>query len=150
MKNVIITILIISLFFIEGCTGIGYSIGRGIQIKKSLEIEKIETIEENSWLTITLKNNEVIKGQFISCVDDTLLVTFKTTTNLNAPISYDQFLSISYNKASYKIPVDQITDIKIRKVDFRVLGVIGGAIIDLFMLVIILSGGPSVPGNFSF
>ena len=122
MKKVLIIILIVSLFFIEGCTVIGYSIGKGIQIKSSLEIEEIKSTKENSWLTISMKNDEIIEGQFISCKNDTLSVTFKTTTNLNAPISNNQFLSISHNKAVYKIPLDQIKDIKIRKADFRVAG----------------------------
>ena len=87
MHKILIVILIVSLFFIEGCTAIGYTIGKGIQIKGSLKIEEIESTKENSWLSISLKNNEVIEGQFISCTNDTLSITFQATTNLNAPIS---------------------------------------------------------------
>ena len=131
MNRIIVTILIVSLFFIEGCTVIGHSIGKGIHTKQSLEMEKIESTEVDSWLTISMKNDEIIKGQFISCVDDTLAVTFNTTTNLNAPISNNQFLSILHNKAFYKIPIDQIKDIQIRKADKRGIGALIGFVIDL-------------------
>jgi len=131
MNKILIVIVIVSLFFIEGCTVIGYSIGKGIQTKEELEIEEIQSIEINSWLSISLKNSEVIKGQLISCINDTLLVTFQTNKNLNATISNNQFLSISKDKAFYKIPIDQITDIKIRKADKRVVGALVGLIIDI-------------------
>ncbi len=65
--NKIIIVLIISLFFIEGCTVIGYSVGKGIHTKQSLEMEKIDSIEVNDWLSISLNNSEVINGQLISC-----------------------------------------------------------------------------------
>ena len=67
MNKILIVILIISLFFIEGCTIIGLGIGSKTYRKDSFKLEEIESVEENSWLTISLKNNEVIKGQFISC-----------------------------------------------------------------------------------
>ena len=151
MNKILIIILIISLFFIEGCTVIGHNLGKGIQTKQSLEKEKIETIEEKSRLTITLKNNEVIKGQFISCVDETISVTFNTNTYLNTPISNNQFLSISNNKSFYKIPLDQINDIKIIKSDFRVAGMLLGIVVDLFafLMILMILNPPSTPsGNF--
>jgi len=151
MNKILIVILIVSLFFVEGCTVIGHSIGKGIHTKDSLEIEKIETIPKENWLTISMKNNEVIKGQFISCVNDTLSVTFQPDTNLNAPISNDQFLLISANKGIYKIPLDQIKDIKIRKADFRVVGTLLGIVVDLFSLSLIfmMLQGPRIPsGNY--
>lgn len=148
MYKILVVTLIISLFFIEGCTVIGYSIGKGIQIKNSLEIENIESIEENLWLTISMKNNEIIKGQFISCINDTLFVTYQSPTNFT-PISNNQFLSISSNRILYKIPVDQIKDIQIRKVDFRVVGTILGIVVDFFSLLIILmiQKGPVAPSG---
>ena len=141
MNKILIVILIISLFFIEGCTVIGFAVGKGIQIKDSLEIEEIESIKEDSWLTISMKNNEVIEGQFISCENDTLSVTFQASTNLNAPISNNQFLSISNDKGLYIIPVDQIRDIQIRKADRRGIGALVGFVIDLisFLLVLIIN-----------
>ena len=48
-----------------------------------------------------------------------------------------QFLSISHNKASYKIPVDQIEEIKVSKVNFRVVGALIGIVADLSMLALI-------------
>lgn len=138
MNKILIAILIISLFFIEGCTVIGHSIGKGIHIKDSIEIEKIETIEKNSWLTISMKNDEIIEGQFISCENDTLLVTYQSpTTSTSIPNS--QFLSISPYKIIYKIPVDQIKDIQIRKADRRAIGTFVGVVIDVFMLLVILA-----------
>ena len=131
MNKILIVILIVSLFFIEGCTIIGYSLGKGIKIKNSLEMEKIESIEVDSWLTISMKNDEVIKGQFISCTNDTLFVTFQADRNLNAPISNSQFLSISNDKGLYIIPLDQIKDIKIHKADKRGIGALIGFVIDL-------------------
>ena len=136
MNKILIIILIISLFLIEGCTILGYAVGSGIHTKNLLEIEKIESIEENSWLTISLKNNEVIKGQFISCTNDTLFITFQSITNFT-PLSENQFLSISPNKIFYKIPVDQIRDIHIRKADLRAVGAIVGLIIDFSILYIL-------------
>ena len=151
MNKILIVVLIVSLFFIEGCTIIGYSLGKGIKIKNSLEMEKIESIEVDSWLTISMKNDEVIKGQFISCTNDTLFVTFQADRNLNAPISNSQFLSILQNKVVYKIPLDQIKEIKVSKSDFRVMGTLLGIVVDLFsfMIILILLNPPSVPsGNF--
>jgi len=152
MNKFLIVIVIVSLFFIEGCTVIGYSIGKGIQTKEELEIEEIQSIEINSWLSISLKNSEVIKGQLISCINDTLSITFEASANLNAPISNSQFLIISHDIASYKIPVDQVKDIKIHKTDFRGVGTLLGIVVDLFSLLIILmiiDGGYGAPsGNF--
>ena len=141
MNKILIVILIVSLFFIEGCTIIGYSLGKGIKIKNSLEMEKIESIEVDSWLTISMKNDEVIKGQFISCTNDTLFVTFQADRNLNAPISNSQFLSISNDNGLYIIPLDQIRDIQIRKADRRGIGALVGFVIDLisFLLVLIIN-----------
>ena len=136
MNKIVIIILIISLFFIEGCSFIGYSIGKEIQMKNSLEIEKIESIPKNQWLTISLKNNEVIEVQFISCANDTLLVTYPSPKTFT-PISNNQFLTISHNKAFYKIPVDQINDIQIRKADKRGVGAFVGVVIVFFMLGVI-------------
>ena len=128
------------MFFIEGCTIIGYSTGKGIKIKKSLELEKIESIPKDNWLTVSLKNNEIIKGKFISCVNDTLLVTFQASANLNAPISNSQFLSIEHDKALYKIPLDQVKEIHICKGDMSVVGAILGLVIDSFTMAIINFG----------
>jgi len=128
------------LFFIEGCTIIGYSAGKGIKINKSLEIEKIESITKDNRLTVSLKNNEIIKGRFISCVNDTLLVTFQTNKNLNATISNNQFLSISKDKALYKIPLDPVKEIHICKGDMSVVGAILGLVIDSFTMAIINFG----------
>lgn len=130
MNKILIVILIVSLFFIEGCTFIGLGIGSKTYKKDSFKIEKIESVEANSWLTISLKNNEVIECQFISCINDTLFVTYQSSTNFT-PISNSQFLSISSNKIFYKVPIDQIRDIQIRKADFRTMGLIIGIIIDL-------------------
>ncbi len=139
MNKIIIAILITSLFLTEGCTVIGYSLGKGIQTKEELEIEKIKSIEVNDWLSISLKNSEVIKGQLISCVNDTLWVVFKETTNANVPISNKQFLYISHNKILFKISLDQINDIKIIKSDLRAVGMLLGIVVDLFMLLVILA-----------
>lgn len=137
MNKIVIIIIIISLFFIEGCSFIGYSIGKEIQMKNSLEIEKIESIPKDQWLTISLKNNEIIKVQFISCANDTLLVTYPSPKTFT-PISNNQFLTISHNKAFYKIPVDQINDIHIGKARFGLGGAILGLVIDIIILVYII------------
>lgn len=134
-----------------GCTVIGHSIRKGIQTKEELEIEKIKSIEVNDWLSISLNNNEVINGQLISCINDTLWVVFKESANANVPISNSQFLYISHNKILFKIPLDQINDIKNIKSDFRVVGMLLGIIVDLFsfMIILILPNPPSLPsGNF--
>ena len=134
MNKILIVILALLLIFIEGCSTISHTTGNGDNIK-----EKIKTIKENSRLTILLKNNEVLKGKYISCINDTLCVTFEASANLNAPISNSQFLIISHDIASYKIPVDQVKDIHIGKVDYKVVGTISGLTVAIFVIVIILA-----------
>jgi len=146
MNKILIVVLIVSLFFIEGCTGLGYTTGKGNNIKKELELEKMESIEENSRLTISMKNDEVIKGQFISCINDTLFVTFQADKNLNSPISNNQFLSISHNKAVYKIPVDQIEGIKVNEADFKIVGILLGIVFVVFILGLISLQKSDIPG----
>ncbi len=130
MNKILMIFLIISLFFIDGCTVIGLEIGSMIHKEDPIDFHEMEYAEENSWLTISLINNEVIRGQFISCSNDTLYVTYKSPKNFT-PISNNQFLSISSNKIVYKLPIDQISDIQIHKGDNRILGAIVGFIIDL-------------------
>ncbi|MDA3812860.1 MAG: hypothetical protein PF570_01275 [Candidatus Cloacimonetes bacterium] len=149
MNKILIVILIISLFFIEGCTVIGYSIGKGIQRKNSHDMEEIKSTKEKSWLTISMKNEEVIKGQIISCTNDTLFVTFQADRNSNAPISNEQYLAFSQDKIIYKIPVDQIKDIIIEKAHFGGVFAMIGFVFDFIVFLIIISGPVGAPsGNF--
>lgn len=139
MNKFLIVILIISLICINGCTTLGNTTGKENSANEELVQEKIKTIKENARLTILLKNNEVLKGKFISCVNDTLCVTFDASENLNATVSNSQFLIISNERASYKIPVDQVKDIHIAKVDSKAVGTISGLTVAILVIGIILA-----------
>ena len=147
MDKILIVILIVSLFFIDGCSTLVYTTGKENNIKEELELEKIDSIPKDNWLTVSLRNNEIIKGKFISCVNDTLSVTFNINKNLNVPISNSQFLSISHDMASYKIPLDQVKDIHARKADYSVVGVISGLVV-FFIVITIIKLSHSGVGNF--
>jgi len=137
VNKLLILILVISLICINGCTTLGNTAGKENSVNEELVQEKIKTIKENSRLTILLKNNEVLKGKFISCVNDTLCVAFEASENLNTPISNSQFLIIPDDMASYKIPVDQIKNIHIGKVDYKAVGTISEVAVVILVILII-------------
>ena len=69
MRKILIVILIVSIIYINGCTTLGNTTGKGNSATEELVQEKIKTIKENSRLTILLKNNEVLKGMFIGAIN---------------------------------------------------------------------------------
>jgi len=75
------------------------------------------------------------------------LVTYQSPTP-STPIPDSQFLSVSPYKIIYKIPVNQIKDIQIRKADRSDVGTFVGVVIDVFMLLVIL-GIRSIDASFN-
>ena len=60
MKKILILLIVISLFLLEGCSLIGFGIGSMIPSIYTVNIEEIESAEKDSWLAITFKDNEVM------------------------------------------------------------------------------------------
>jgi len=136
LNKLLLIIIIISLLICEGCSVIGYSIGKKITQKETIIKEEIEQLKENEMIIVTLKNNEVIEGKFISCINDTLLVSF-LQYSINTPISDQRFLMITKENAFYKFPLNQVIDVKISKANYGSLGMLVGLVVDIIVIKMI-------------
>ena len=137
MKNTLAMILIVSLLFLEGCSIIGYTIGKGTYEEEQIAGNALENVEEDSWLTITFKDNEVIEGKFRSCENDTLLVAFQTTEFQESNNNYVVY-PIADGTIMYKVPFSKIHELKMRTGNRGSTGFIAGLLVDVIIITLII------------